>query len=183
MGKRTLALTAGLYRTGPAFSPLSHDGRSSNRRGGSLLATRVSEIHRYPSRPPGFEEPLFPTAESRRAIAEHLASAPWLSRGSELPGGNGGSAHRCEESAHVLRRADGRAYLVRRCGKGGRRKGSVHKRRVMRVLERWREVGLWWDAERRVDRLVFRVLLSGGAVVDLALERASGEWLVAGVVD
>jgi hypothetical protein len=34
-----------------------------------------------------------------------------------------------------------------------------------------------------VDRLVFRVLLSGGAVVDLALERTSGEWLVAGVVD
>ena len=53
----------------------------------------------------------------------------------------------------------------------------------MRVLERWREVGPWWDEEVRVDRLVFRVLLAGGAVVDLALERASGEWLVAGVVD
>jgi hypothetical protein len=34
-----------------------------------------------------------------------------------------------------------------------------------------------------VDRLVFRVLLSGGAVVDLALERASGEWLLVGMVD
>jgi hypothetical protein len=146
-----------------------------------LLAT-VSEIHRYPSRPPGFEEPLFPTAESRKIVAEHLASAPWLSRGSELHRGSGRAAHSREEPAHVLRRADGRAYLVRRCGKGGR-KGSVHKRQVVRVLERWREVGPWWDAERRVDRLVFRVLLSGGAVVDLALERASGEWLVAGVVD
>jgi hypothetical protein len=54
---------------------------------------------------------------------------------------------------------------------------------VVRVLERWREVGPWWEAKGGVGRLVFRVLLAGGAVVDLALERASGEWLVAGVVD
>jgi hypothetical protein len=144
-----------------------------------LPTTTVSEIHRYPSRPPGFEEPLFPTAESRRAVAEHLARAPWLCRGSELRRG-GGQAARCrEEPAHVLRRADGRAYLVRRCPNGRR----TRKRLVVRVLERWREVGPWWDAERRVDRLVFRVLLAGGAVVDLALEGTTGEWLVAGVVD
>lgn len=143
-----------------------------------MLAT-VSEIHCYPVRPPGFEEPLFPTAESRRTIAEHLASAPWLSRGSGLPGGNGRTARRCEEPAHVLRRNDGRAYLVRReC-----RKGHLRKRRVVRVLERWREVGSWWDAQQSVDRLAFRVLLAGGVVVDLALERPSGEWLLMGVVD
>jgi hypothetical protein len=147
-----------------------------------LLATTVTEIHRYPLRPPRFEEPLFPTRESRRAVAEHLASAPWLLRASELPEGSGQAARWCEEPAHVLRRADGRAYLVRRCGKG-HRKGSLRKRRVVRVLERWREVGSWWDAERRVDRLVFRVLLAGGSVVDLALERTSGEWLLMGVAD
>jgi hypothetical protein len=150
-----------------------------------LLAT-VTEIHRYPLRPPGFEEPLFPTRQSRKAVAEHLASAPWLSRASELRRGSGQAAHRREEPVHMLRRADGRTYLVHRCGDGrrrGRRKGSLRKRRVVRVLERWREVGPWWEAERRVDRLVFRVLLAGGAVMDLALERASGEWLVAGVVD
>lgn len=143
-----------------------------------MLAT-VSEIHRYPSRPPGFEEPLFPTAESRRAVAEHLANAPWLSRGSELRRGSGQAAHSREEPAHVLRRADGRAYLVRRSGKGPR----TRKRRVVRVLERWREVRSWWEPKQRVDRLVFRVLLSGGSVVDLALERASGEWLLVGVAD
>jgi hypothetical protein len=54
---------------------------------------------------------------------------------------------------------------------------------VVRVLEHWGEVGLWWEPERRVDRLIFRVLLSGGAVVDLALEIGSGEWLLVGVVD
>ncbi len=144
-----------------------------------MLATTVSEIHRYPHRPPGFEEPLFPTLESRRAVAEHLARAPWLSRASELSGGTGLATRRFEEPAHVLRRADGRAYLVRRCGKGR----HTRKRRVAQVLERWREVACWWEPERRVDRLVFRVLLAGGAVVDVALERASGEWLVAGVVD
>jgi hypothetical protein len=147
-----------------------------------LLATTVSEIHRYPSRPPGFEEPLFPTAESRRIVAEHLASAPWLSRASELRRGSGQAVRCREEPAHVLRRAGGRTYLVRRCPNGCR-EGSLRTRRVVRVLDRWREIGSWWDAERRMDRLVFRVLLAGGAVVDLALERTSGEWLVAGVVD
>lgn len=164
------------------LTPLGVAGRSSYGKGGSLLATTVSEIHRYPSRPPGFEEPLFPTPESRRAIAEHLAHTPWLSRGSELNRGSGQAAHSREEHAHVLRRADGQAYLVRCCG-NGRRKGSLRKRRVVRVLERWREVALWWEPERRVDRLIFRVLLAGGAVVDLALERVSGEWLLVGVVD
>ena len=136
-----------------------------------MLAT-VSEIHRYPVRPPGFEEPLFATAESRRTIAEHLASARALpgvgTARREWPGRSS-----LREPAHVLRRADGRAYLVRRCGKECR-KGSLRKRRVVRVLERWREVGSWWDAELSVDRLVFRVLLAGGAVVDLALERPRG---------
>jgi hypothetical protein len=149
-----------------------------------LLATTVSEIHRYPSRPPGIEEPLFPTRESRRTVAEHLANAPWLSRGSELSGGNGQAVRWCEEPAHVLRGADGRAYLVRRCGNGRRRgRRRTCKMRVVRVLERWREVGPWWDTGGGVDRLVFRVLLAGGAVVDLALERASGEWLLVGVSD
>jgi hypothetical protein len=54
---------------------------------------------------------------------------------------------------------------------------------VARVLERWREVRSWWEPERRVDRLVFRVVLVGGAVVDLALERSSGRWLLVGVAD
>ena len=157
-------------------------GRSSCGRGGNLFATTVSEIHRYPTRPPGFEEPLFPTAESGRAVAEHLASAPWLSRGSELRLGSGQAAHSREERAHVLRRADGRAYLIRRCGKGCR-EGSLRKRRVVRVLERWREVSRWWEPGRGVDRFVFRVMLAGGAVMDLALEKDSRDWLVVGVVD
>ena len=40
------------------------------------MKASVSQIHSYPLRPEGFEEPLFPTLESRRAVAEHLLQAP-----------------------------------------------------------------------------------------------------------
>jgi hypothetical protein len=148
-----------------------------------MRGTSVSEIHRYPLRPIGFEEPLFPTRAFRRMVAEHLARSPWLSKASELVGSvaGGGEAARCrQEPVHVLRGRNGQAYLVRRC-----RWGRVRKRRVVRVLERWRDIGRWWDGEAYVNRLVFRVLLQGSpeAVVDLALEVDSGEWLLVGVVD
>jgi hypothetical protein len=143
--------------------------------------TSVSEIHRYPLRPAGFEEPLFPTATSRRAIAEHLAHSSWLFRAPELaadPGlASGEAVHRRREIVHLFRRDDGWAYLVRRCGR------RTTKRRIVRMLESWREVGRWWEGEDSVDRLVYRVLLEGGAVVDLALEKSSSEWLLVGVVD
>ena len=48
------------------------------------MEASVAEIHAYPARPEGFEEPLFPTRESRLAVADHLLDAPWLSRASEL---------------------------------------------------------------------------------------------------
>jgi hypothetical protein len=65
----------------------------------------------------------------------------------------------------------------RRC-----RHPSWRRRSVEKVLDRWRHVDRWWDAGRREDKMVFRVLLSGGAVVDLARERC-GYWLLVGVVD
>lgn len=139
----------------------------------------VSEIHRYPTRPKGFEEPLFPTAATRRAVMEHLLEAPWLSRVSELGerSGDAGPAKMREEPIE-LARCSGAVHVVR--PHGGR--CPWRRRRVVEVLARWRCVSPWWDSRERVDRLVFRVLLSGGAVVDLALER-SGGWLLAGVVD
>jgi hypothetical protein len=140
----------------------------------------VSEIHAYPSRPEGFEEPLFPTAKSNRKIAEHLLEAPWLSRASELAEGTGGSAHALEEPVG-LRNASGRMEIVRLVS-SRRCHPSWRRRRIEKVLDRWRRVDGWWDADRRVDRMVFRLLLSGGAVVDLAKERPGG-WLLVGVVD
>jgi hypothetical protein len=71
-----------------------------------LLGTSVSEIHRYPLRPEGFAEHLFPTRESRLAVGKHLLEAPWLSRASEAvpaPGafaGAGGAGGRRDEK-HV----------------------------------------------------------------------------------
>ncbi len=146
-----------------------------------LRCVSVGEIHAYPSRPPGFEEPLFPTAGSRRAVAEHLLRAPWLERASELVCRRGGESARAPgEPVEVRESSCGRVEVLRSFRVRGR--CSWRRRRVARVLDSWREVGLWWDEGRRTDRLVFRVLLSGGAVVELARER-SGGWSLAGVAD
>ena len=150
-----------------------------------MRSTSVSEIHAYPLRPEGFEEPLFPTAASRRAVAEHLLEAPWLARACELDlprRGAGEAAHAFEEPVEVKVLRGGRTYVVRRaCGRGRRRRPG---RLVIEVLDRWREVRGWWEGERHLDRLVFRVLLSGGMVADLAHERGSpGRWLLTGIVD
>ena len=138
----------------------------------------VSDIHRYPTRPEGFQEPLFATEVSKRAVMEHLLKTPWLSRASELEGCAGQAAHALEEPVE-LRNSGGRVELVRL---QSRRRCSWRKRCVIKVLDRWREVGRWWDEDRYVDRMVFRVLLSGGAVIDLARERCR-EWFLVGMVD
>jgi hypothetical protein len=153
--------------------------RPSEEEGGALCEVTVSEIHRYPLRPEGFEEPLFPTAASKRAVLEHLLEASWLSRASELREQSGyvGAAKLREEPVELVRCASS-VHVVR--PHGGR--CSWRRRRLVEVLARWRCVSSWWDRRERVDRLVFRVRLSGDAVVDLALER-SGGWLLAGVVD
>ena len=138
----------------------------------------VSEVHRYPSRPLGFEEPLFPTPDSKRAVAEHLLEAPWLQRASELGGRAGAAAHALDEPVR-LKVGHGRAEVVR-LDQG--RRCCRRRLRVLEVLESWREIKEWWDRDLRVDRFVFRVLFSGGVVADLARER-SGGWLLVGMVD
>jgi hypothetical protein len=141
------------------------------------MEASVSEIHRYPLRPDGFQEPLFPTGESRRAVGDHLLRAPWLSRASEMEGRGGQAAHARRESVEVESHHGcvrvSRASGLRRCRR---------ERRVVEVLGRWREVGAWWDPERATERSLFRVLLSDGAVVDLARE-AGGAWSLVGVAD
>ena len=134
------------------------------------MGSGVAQIHSYPLRPEGYEEPLFPTRASRRAVAEHLLEAPWLWRASEMEGAGGQAPHARREAVRVERRAD-RVRVVRSSG------GAW----VAEVMERWREVGGWWDEGRAVDRVVVRALLSDGAVVDLA--REGGGWFVVGVFD
>jgi len=139
------------------------------------MEASVSEIHRYPLRPEGFEEPLFPTRESRRSVGDHLLRAPWLSRASDIEGRGVQAAHARWEPVEVEGSFAGGYVRVSRtsCRK---------KRRVVEVLGRWREVRAWWDEERAKDRRLVRVLLSDGAVVDLAREN-SGEWFLVGVTD
>lgn len=136
----------------------------------------VTEIHRYPRRPEGYEEPLFPTRESRLAVVEHLLEAPWLGRTSGLRGTTGEAAHAAEEPVEVARCPRGRWEVVRDRGRRCSRRSGI-----VEVLDRWREVRGWWDERSRVDRAVFRVALSDGSVVDLARGRSG--WSLVGVVD
>jgi hypothetical protein len=152
---------------------------SSVRRGGALVGIDVSEIHHFPLRARGFEEPLFPTSASKRLIVEHLLEASWLCRASELEGRTGEAAHVLEEPIE-LKGTCGWMEVAR--SRRGQRRCSWRRERVVKILERWREVRQWWDEDQATDRLVFRVLLASGAVVDLARER-SGEWVLVGVVD
>lgn len=143
------------------------------------MEATVSEIHGYPLRPAGFAEPLFSTPESRREVAEHLANAPWLSLASEVPGDAGVAVFRHEEPV-VLRHQAGSSEVT--VVRPRARRYSWRRRRVIEVVARWREIRRWWDEEASVDRVLFRVAVSGGEIVDLALERAGG-WSLVGVVD
>jgi hypothetical protein len=144
----------------------------------ALPSASTSEIHGFPPRPDGFLEPLFPTPSSKRTVAEHLLEAPWLMRASELKECSGETAHVPEEPVRLVVRG-GRVEVLRLCA--GRRH-SWRGSKVLEVLDRWREVREWWEEDRHTDRFVFRVLLCGGAVVDLARERFGG-WTLVGVVD
>jgi hypothetical protein len=178
VGTEALALNIRLYRVRVVFSPPGwRRALLLIGKGGELPESSVTEIHAYPCRPPGFEEPLFQTGESKREIMTHLLEATWLRRASELPHGVGESAHAAREPVRLLG-VRGRVDLVR---PERYRRGPV-RQRVVRVLERWREVRAWWDEEIRTDRFVFRVLLAGGVVAELALERPGG-WFLVGMAD
>jgi hypothetical protein len=141
------------------------------------MEASVSEIHCYPLRPEGFEEPLFPTRESRLAVLDHLLRAPWLSRASEMEERGGQAAHARWEPVE-LENCHGRVRIVWASGRRRCRK----RRHVVEVLGRWREVRAWWDETRAKNRSLARLLLSDGSVVDLAREN-DGEWFLVGVTD
>lgn len=149
------------------------------------MDANVSEIHRHPLRPPGFAEPLFLEREAKKEIAEHLRkSSGWLEKANDAS-----ATAPPEEACHVIGRPDGSAYLVRaRRGRPAcrRRRLGFAKQRVVRVIERWREVRGWWESGGGIDRLLFRVLLSGGSVVDLAVDRSgegAGAWSLVRILD
>lgn len=97
------------------------------------MEASVAEIHRHPLRPPDFAEPLFLGRAAKKEIAEHLKeSSVWIEKASEA------SPRPCEELCHVYRAGDGQAWLARPGRWQPKRRAS--KRRVARVLERWREV-------------------------------------------
>src|ERR671911_1178030 len=119
------------------------------------MEASVSEIHRYPLRPDGFEEPLFPTMESRRAVLDHLLLSSWLSRASELEGRGGEAVHAGRETVDVKSRS-GR---VRISWASGRRRGR-RERRIVEVLGCWRGGRGGGGEGRGAGRGLFRGVLS-----------------------
>ena len=141
------------------------------------MEASVSEIHSYPLRPEGFEEPLFSTRESRLAVLEHLLRTSWLSRASEMEDRGGQAAHARYEPVEL----ENRHGRVRVTWASGRRR-CRKRRHIVEVLGRWREVRAWWDETRAKDRSLARLLLSDGSVIDLARENG-GEWFLVGITD
>lgn len=50
------------------------------------------------------------------------------------------------------------------------------RRRVVRVLDTWREIGEWWDG--RGERTVYRVEAEGGGVFELDHRPRDGGWFL-----
>jgi hypothetical protein len=144
-----------------------------------LLGVSVSDIHGHPLKPEGFEEPLFATAASKRSVMDHLLGSPWLRQASGLRRGTGEAAHATREPIE-LRRFNGQLEIVR--PHALRRRCFWKRQWVLKVLDSWREVKGWWDGDSTTDRTLFRVLHSGGAVIDIAKERSRG-WFLVGMVD
>ncbi len=155
------------------------EGVSDPARQTSVSAASVSEIHRYSLKPEGVAEPLWTTREWKRSVADHLAASRWLCRASEIKTrrGSGQTAHATDEPVYILVRERG-AFVVRCQRPTGT---SWRKRRVVEVIDLWREVRSWWSNDA-VDRLVVRVLLAGGLVADIAKRRPE-EWALVGVMD
>lgn len=151
------------------------------------MEATVSEIHAYPQRPAGFAEPLFWGLENKREVMEHFLAASWVQRASESTSGvgrgsaRGYAAHAADESAELKRREDGALVLERGCGR--RCRNARRRRTVRRVLGCWREVRGWWEISGGCDLVLYRLLLSDGAVVDVARDLPDGDWKLVGVVD
>lgn len=149
------------------------------------MEATVTEIHDYPHRPAGFEEPLFWDLEDKREAMEHYLATTWVQRASEIATkpigrGPGEAAHARNERVRIERREDDTLVLERECGQRRRRR-SVRKS-VRKVLASWREVRGWWESGG-CDLTLYRLLLSDGAVVDVAWVRGEKVWKLVGVVD
>jgi len=155
------------------------------------MEATVSEIHAYPMRPRDFLEPLFWSMETKREVMEHFLEASWIKRASVTrSSGDGVAAHAFadsrREAVELRRRPEGRLELLRGCTetKGTKRRRS--RKLVVGLVERWREVRNWWEGAGATDVYVYRFVLAGGSVVDVARDphvKGVGEWTLVGIVD
>lgn len=136
---------------------------------------RNRAIKTFDPRKEGQPLDLFTAADARLPVIVELLKSPWIMRASELATSDTGlSGKRRDREITVVwdgaRRAptsftlDGRRY------------------RIDALVQTWTLERAWWDPRKRLSRRCFRVLSRGG-LYDLAYDRLSGRWLLAGIVD
>lgn len=126
-----------------------------------------------PARDGGQPLDLFTGRDSRVPVVLELLRSPWVVRGSQMAGGSG-SGKRRDEVIDVVwdgAKRSPAAFVWR---------GTRY--RVDALVQTWMVERRWWDPRHRVSRRCFRVLARGG-LYDVAYDRLSGVWLLAGVID
>lgn len=136
---------------------------------------RNAAIKRYDVTPAGQPMELLDTTHARVPIVSELLASPWIVRASELIRGDGShSARYAGEPVTVLWDPEARQPL------SFTREGRTY--RIDAVVQVWSAERAWWDPRHHVSRRFYRVVARGG-VYDLAFDRASRTWMLAGVHD
>ncbi|ADU50190.1 hypothetical protein Tmar_0065 [Thermaerobacter marianensis DSM 12885] len=57
------------------------------------------------------------------------------------------------------------------------------RRRVVEILDEWRELGRWWEGDPPEERYVYRVRTEDGGVYEIEYRRPAGRWFLYKVWD
>ncbi len=137
---------------------------------------RNAAIKRYVTLPEGRADDLFSSREGRAPVIEDLRATPWFVRADDLvhPGSAGLGKQVVEPVAATW-------DVVRRAPAAFAWRSRVFD--VESVVQTWAVERAWWDVEYTVSLRCWRIVASEGGTYDLAFDRASGRWLLLGVLD
>lgn len=136
---------------------------------------RNAAIKHYDATPAGQPLELLDAKHARLPVMVELLRSPWLVRAADLLRHDDMSTAKRKNEAVIVAWDAERQYptlFVR---------GQV-RYRIDAVVQVWATDRAWWDPRRRVSRRYWRVLAKGG-IYDLAYDRETSEWTLAGIQD